>query len=82
MSDIVGTSSAVDVFLKEVQSNPTKGGGRLIFAVDATASREATWDTVCKLQVEVPRRGGDRWAGGAAGLLSRHRRVPGLEMGE
>src|SRR5262249_1589429 len=27
--------------------------GRLIFAVDATASREATWDTACKLQVEM-----------------------------
>ena len=27
--------------------------GRLIFALDATASREATWDTACKLQAEM-----------------------------
>jgi hypothetical protein len=44
------TTTAVDTFLKEIQSIST-GNGRLIFAVDATASREATWDTACKLQV-------------------------------
>jgi hypothetical protein len=47
------TSTAVDAFLKEIQSAPTRSGGRLIFAVDATASREATWDTACRLQVEM-----------------------------
>src|SRR5215831_9875115 len=47
------TATAVDAFLKEIQSATVKGGGRLIFAVDATASREATWDTACKLQVDM-----------------------------
>jgi hypothetical protein len=46
------TSSDVDAFLKEIQSSPT-GRGRLIFAVDATASREATWDAACKLHVNM-----------------------------
>jgi hypothetical protein len=27
--------------------------GRLIFALDATYSRDATWDTACKLQAEM-----------------------------
>src|SRR6516165_6974458 len=47
------TTSAVDAFLEEIQSAPTRGGGRLIFAVDATASREWSWATACKLQVEM-----------------------------
>ena len=47
------TATAVDAFLKEIQSATVKGGGRLIFAVDATASREATWDAACKLQVDM-----------------------------
>jgi hypothetical protein len=47
------TSTAVDAFLKEIQATPTRSGGRLIFAVDATASREWSWDTACKLQVEM-----------------------------
>jgi hypothetical protein len=46
------TTTAVDTFLKEIQSTST-GNGRLIFAVDATASREATWDTACKLQADM-----------------------------
>jgi hypothetical protein len=51
MSNLTDTQmSAVDAFLDEIRSYPTKGGGRLIFAVDATASREATWDSACKLQ--------------------------------
>jgi hypothetical protein len=29
------------------------GRGRIIFALDATASREQTWDTACKLQAEM-----------------------------
>ena len=54
------------------------GRGRLIFALDATASREPTWDRACRMQGEMfeataglgrPRR--------AAGVLSRLRRVQG-----
>jgi hypothetical protein len=54
MNNLAGTQmSTVDAFLDEIQSRPARGGGRLIFAVDATASREATWDTACKLQANM-----------------------------
>ena len=47
----------IDAFLKNVASTPRiKAGnerGRLIFAMDATASREPTWDTACQLQAEM-----------------------------
>jgi len=49
--------SQLDAFLEEVKqlaSGGSGGGrGRIIFALDATASREATWDTACKLQAEM-----------------------------
>ncbi|MBN9022637.1 MAG: VWA domain-containing protein, partial [Rhizobiales bacterium] len=32
---------------------PAAGGGRLIFALDATMSRQPTWDTACRLQAEM-----------------------------
>jgi hypothetical protein len=54
MSTLTNTSStSVDAFLKEIQATSTRSGGRLIFAVDATMSREATWDAACKLQVDM-----------------------------
>ena len=44
-------TQAVDAFLKTVAATPTRGtGGRLIFAMDATASREPTWDRACGIQ--------------------------------
>jgi hypothetical protein len=48
--------SQLDTFLAEIKqlaSTGTGTRGRLIFALDATASREATWDTACKLQAEM-----------------------------
>jgi len=46
--------SEVDAFLRQVSRTPvTKPGdrrGRLIFAMDATASREPTWDQACRIQ--------------------------------
>jgi hypothetical protein len=49
-------AAEVEAFLREVQAAPAvRAGprGRLIFAMDATASREATWDRACKLQGEM-----------------------------
>src|SRR5215813_1483249 len=48
------TRSELDTFLADLKkrSGPSTRG-RLIFALDATASREATWDTACKLQAEM-----------------------------
>ncbi len=45
-------ASAVDAFLRtaEVARPATSGRGRLIFALDATMSRQATWDLAQSLQ--------------------------------
>ena len=49
--------SDVDAFLRRVAATPApvKQGetGRLIFAMDATASREPTWDRACQIQGEM-----------------------------
>lgn len=51
------SSKEVQAFLAKVKSMPVvrAGGqsGRLIFALDATASREPMWDQACKLQGEM-----------------------------
>jgi hypothetical protein len=51
-------NSAVAAFLKKVASmpvvRPASGRpGRLLFAIDATASRQPTWDRACQLQGEM-----------------------------
>jgi hypothetical protein len=47
----------IDAFLERVRAieRPAPAGprGRLIFALDATMSRQPTWDTACKLQGEM-----------------------------
>ena len=45
----------VDAFLAKLKATPpvAKGRGRLIFAMDATASREPTWAQACKIQNEM-----------------------------
>ena len=49
--------AAVDAFLEKVSATPvTKSAGergRLIFAMDATASREHAWDRACHIQGEM-----------------------------
>jgi hypothetical protein len=49
-------SGAVDQFLRKVAAVPprtTARRGRLIFAMDATASREPTWDRACAIQGDM-----------------------------
>lgn len=50
-------TAEVDAFLRKVAAmpaaRPSAGRGRLIFAMDATASREPTWDRACQLQGEM-----------------------------
>jgi hypothetical protein len=49
-------SAEVDAFLRDLQRAPQRssgGRGRLIFALDATASREPTWDRACRIQGEM-----------------------------
>ncbi|MCG6969654.1 MAG: VWA domain-containing protein [Gammaproteobacteria bacterium] len=49
--------SEIDAFLNKVATTPVvkKPGerGRLVFAMDATASREATWDQATQIQAEM-----------------------------
>jgi hypothetical protein len=47
----------IDAFLARVKelapANSAGGRGRLIFALDATMSRQPTWDTACRLQADM-----------------------------
>ncbi|HKF72250.1 MAG TPA: VWA domain-containing protein [Stellaceae bacterium] len=47
----------VEAFLRQVAAmpavKPAAGRGRLIFALDATASRQPTWDRACQIQGEM-----------------------------
>lgn len=53
----VAPSSASDIsaFLDKVKAMPVQrdGHGRLVFALDATMSRQPTWDMACHLQAEM-----------------------------
>ncbi len=57
--NIIKESKSTDVesFLAKVAQTPVvthdKGIGRLIFSLDATASREPTWDIACNIQAEM-----------------------------
>ena len=45
---------AIDTFLTAAKKFvPQAGGGRLVFALDATMSRQPTWDAACRLQAEM-----------------------------
>ena len=50
-------SAEIDEFLDKVRrtppARPEGGRGRLIFALDATASREPTWERACRIQGEM-----------------------------
>lgn len=58
-SEPATTSSRADIdaFLERVQSlapaNAAGARGRLVFALDATMSRQPTWDAACRLQAEM-----------------------------
>jgi hypothetical protein len=48
----------IDAFLEQVKSlgpstNPSGKRGRLVFALDATMSRQPTWDSACALQADM-----------------------------
>jgi hypothetical protein len=48
----------IDAFLERVKSlgpssNPSGTRGRLVFALDATMSRQPTWDSACALQADM-----------------------------
>lgn len=49
--------SEVDAFVERLRATPARSGegrrGRLIFALDATASRKPAWDRACHIQAEM-----------------------------
>lgn len=49
------TSSDISAFLEKAENMAPQAGssGRLIFALDATMSRQPTWDHACHLQAEM-----------------------------
>ncbi|MBC10050.1 MAG: hypothetical protein CMQ39_07790 [Gammaproteobacteria bacterium] len=48
------SSKNLEKFLEQVKKTPTRNvrevAGRLVFGMDATASRERTWDNACQIQ--------------------------------
>tara|TARA_B100001093_G_scaffold398386_1_gene385718 strand:+ start:80 stop:781 length:702 start_codon:yes stop_codon:yes gene_type:complete len=48
------SSRKLESFLEQVKKTPSRnqreGAGRLVFGMDATASRERTWDNACQIQ--------------------------------
>src|SRR5688500_7730971 len=50
----VAARPEVAAFLARVKAAaPPQGDGRLVFALDATMSRQPTWDLACSLQAEM-----------------------------
>jgi hypothetical protein len=53
----ISSRSEIDAFVAKVKSLGSAvsagGRGRLIFALDATMSRQPTWDTACQLQADM-----------------------------
>jgi hypothetical protein len=51
------TRAEIDAFLRRARAlsavNPPGGRGRLVFALDATMSRQPTWDIACSLQADM-----------------------------
>ncbi|RYE55318.1 MAG: VWA domain-containing protein, partial [Hyphomicrobiales bacterium] len=51
------SSGEIADFVRQVGQNARTGGasgrGRLLFALDATMSRQPTWDLACSLQAEM-----------------------------
>lgn len=58
LPDKPATGSEVDAFLRQLAATPAVRPapgqrGRLLFALDATASRQPTWDRACHIQGEM-----------------------------
>lgn len=53
---VKSSAGEVAAFVEKLRTLPAAspgGGGRLIFAMDATASREPSWDRACRIQGEM-----------------------------
>ena len=67
---------------ERANARPLRQRGRLLFALDATMSRQPTWDMACQLQAEmfeaVAKTGG---LDVQLHLFPRLWRMPGVQMG-
>ena len=52
-SHLPSSSTEVAAFLTALKAAPPAGAGRLVFALDATASRQPTWDQAMRVQDEM-----------------------------
>lgn len=80
---VKSSSNEVAAFLDKVAKTPVRADGaqgRLIFALDATASREPTWDSACQLQGEMFQATGD--LGGLAIQLCYYRGFNDFHAGD
>ncbi|WP_242390359.1 VWA domain-containing protein [Polymorphum gilvum] len=54
VADVPSSRTEIDAFLSTARAvQPAGGRGRLIFALDATMSRQPTWDRACALQADM-----------------------------
>jgi hypothetical protein len=57
LPDKTSAAGAVDAFLQKLAAmpsvRPAGPRGRLLFALDATASRQPTWDQACQIQAQM-----------------------------
>ena len=57
LPDKTSAAGAVDAFLQKLAAmpsvRPAGSRGRLLFALDATASRQPTWDQACQIQAQM-----------------------------
>ena len=68
--------------MKELGPRIGTGNGRLLFAMDATMSRQPTWDMALALQADMFHAvKADRRPRRAARVFPRRRRMPGLQVG-
>jgi hypothetical protein len=77
-----GTSGEVRAFLRQARNlrRFTQGRARLIFAIDATASRQPTWDLACELQADMFTQSAD--VGALAVQLAYYRGLGELHFGD
>jgi hypothetical protein len=81
----MSSRSEIAAFLtaaKSVVPASAGGSGRLAFALDATMSRQPTWDSACKLQAEMFDAVGKTAALSVQLVYFRARRMPGLALGQ
>jgi hypothetical protein len=50
---IARTDKMIEEFLAKAEFQPDPARKRLIFAMDATASRQPTWDLACQVQGQM-----------------------------